>query len=188
MGAIKLKIKQTSEAYDPSVSKFLGSPTLPEGMLETLEGDVIFLLQINLEEIKDLDRENRLPHTGYLYFFLNVADGIYDLKPIVKYAPGEPTVLVDNFNEIVEGFEPFVEEYPIEFELVDEEGDGFGTKLFGVPADWNYAEEPPKLLLQFDPLEPGLGIFDSIDGLLYFFFDEKEPENLEKVNLVEEYS
>ena len=57
-----------------------------------------------------------------------------------------------------------------------------------VAIDWNYQDEPKKLLLQFDPLDPGLGIFEYVDGLFYFFFDEKEGNNFEKVILMEEFS
>lgn len=188
--AIGLRIKQDVENIEPNASKLLGSPVLPEGWLEKLDPSVIFLLQVNLSDIKDLDKDNVLPHEGYLYFFLDTVEGEYDLKPIVRYFKGEPLEVVENFNEVVDGYEEYVKEYPVEF--FECEDDASGTRLLGVPADWNYAEEPRRLLLQFDPLDPGLGIFENIDGLFYFFFKEgvKEPFKTSnvKVELQEEYS
>ena len=184
MSAIKLKIKKNEGKHDLGVSKFFGRPTLPAEWNDF--GDTtIFLLQINLEEIKDLDKENKLPHEGYLYFFLDVEDE-YAVTCDVRYYKGIPTVVMDDFNSIVPGYEQYNDEILVEFE--EAEDDATGTKLLGVPADWNYQDEPRKLLLQFDPLDPGLGLFEHIDGLFYFFFDEKDEKSFEKVTLMEEYS
>ena len=186
MSAIKLKLKNNNAQHDLGVSKFLGKPVLPHEWVDEFDETVLFLLQINLEEIKDLDRDNRLPHKGYLYFFLDTVDGEYSLRPIVRYYEGEPTDVVDDFNIVVPGYEEYTDEYLVEFELVDDEASG--TKLFGTPADWNYQDEPRKLLLQFDPLDPGIELFDYIDGLFYFFFDENDEKDFSKITLMEEYS
>lgn len=189
MSAIRLKIKKNPGDYDPGVSKFLGNPTLPKGWANTFDESVIFFLQINLEELAELDKENVLPHKGYLYFFLDIAESQWDMKAIVRYYPGIPEEIVDGFNEAVPGFEKYTKDFVVEFEETDEAS--ATTRLLGIPNDWNYAEEHRKLLLQFDPLDSDLdGLFTGIDGLLYFFFDEKEPFKYEKVKveLVEEFS
>lgn len=185
MSAIRLKIKSGEEKHDLGVSKFLGKPVLPGDWANEFPETVLFFLQINLEEIKDLDKDNLLPHTGYLYFFLDTAEGEYDMKPIVRYFDGIPDAVFDDFNSMVPDYSQYTDEYLVEFEEVDD--DEVCTRLFGNPSDWNYEDEPPKLLLQFDPLD-GLGIFEYIDGLLYFFFDKKNPQNFKKVTLMEEFS
>ncbi|OWA33657.1 hypothetical protein B9G55_20125 [Saccharibacillus sp. O16] len=59
-------------------SRVAGEPDLPEGTPWPLESDGVpmtFVCQLNLEELKDLDPENRLPKSGCLLFFA----GDYDL-------------------------------------------------------------------------------------------------------------
>ena len=185
MSAIKLKIKEAVGEHDLGVSKFLGRPTLPEGLADKFDETVLFFLQINLEEIKDLDKENKLPHKGYLYFFLGTADSEYSLKPIVKYYDGIPTDVIDDFNSIVPEYEEYTKEYLIEFEECDDYDSGH--KLLGKPNDWNYAEESDELLLQFDPLEGDMGIFSHLDGLIYFFFG-KDRKHFKDVKIMEEIS
>ena len=65
MSAIRLKVKKAQGKHDLGTSKFLGSPTLPDGWVDEINGDIIFLLQIRLEEIKDLDKDNM--HNKSLY-------------------------------------------------------------------------------------------------------------------------
>ena len=185
MSAIRLKVKKARGKYDKGCSKFFGSPTLPEGLENELDNDTIFLLQIRLSDIKDLDEDNILPHEGYLYFFIDTAGGDYDLKPIVKYYKGEPTTLIDEFNAIVDGYEHLTKEYLVEFERCAD--DETGNKLLGVPSDWNYMEEPRRMLFQYDPLDVDMGFLTSLDGLLYFFFDGKN-DDFDNISLMEEYS
>ena len=185
MSALHLKLKKAEGEYDFGTSKFLGSPTLPEEWLEDFEESVIFLLQIRLDEIKDLDEDNLLPHTGYLYIFLDTSEGEYNLVPIVRYYPGEPTHVLNEFNGIVDGYEEFIDDYLITFEKCDDGAPG--NKLFGVPSDWNYMEESKRLLFQFDPLDSEMGLFDYLDGLFYFFFDE-DLKDFSKITLKEEIS
>ncbi len=185
MGAIHLKVVPAEGEYDLGRSKFLGRPTLPEGWSEQFGESVLFLVQIRLEEIKDLDPENLLPHTGYLYFFLDTEDSEYNLKPIVRYYPGEPTEVIDEFNSLVPGFESFTSDWLIEFEPCDE-GDT-GNKLLGIANDWNYAGEAPKLLFQYDPLDSEMGFLSHLDGLIYFFFGE-DPKDFDQITIQEEIS
>lgn len=184
MSAIKLTVKKATGDYDQGRSKFLGNPTLPTGWSDTFDSSVIFLLQIRLEEIAKLDKDNLLPHKGYLYFFLDVADTEYSMKPIVKYYDGEPEELLNGFNDIVDGYEDYVNDYLVEFSECDDYDDGI--KLFGKPNDWNYEGEPEKLLLQFDPIASDMGIFSHLDGFLYFFFGKEK--DFSDVSLLEEIS
>ena len=184
MSAIKLTVKKAEGKYDQGRSKFLGNPVLPEKWVNAFDGSVIFLLQIRLEEIKDLDKDNLLPHEGYLYFFLDTADSEYSLKPIVKYYKGEPECVVTGFNEVVDEYEQYVDDYLVEFSECDDYEEGM--KLFGKPNDWNYADESEQLLFQFDPLATDMGIFSHLDGLIYFFFGK--DKNFKDVKLLEEIS
>jgi len=168
--AIGMKLTKATGEYDLGCSKFFGTPTIPGEMLEELDGDLMFLAQIRLADIAALDPENILPHTGYLYFFVDGNAGYgSDVLAEVRYYPGEPDTAVDDFNE---GFEiPGVcEDWLITFEEVEEDADG--NKLLGVPYDWNYEDEPPMLLLQYDPLETEAGFLSFMDGMAYFFAGE----------------
>lgn len=185
MSAIRLKVKRATGDYDLGASKFLGSPVLPERLTEAFGDTVIFLLQLRLEDIKDLDEDNILPHEGYLYIFLDVANSEYSLKPIVKYVKEEPTHCLNEFNDIVDGYEAFVDDYLIEFEKCDDYETG--NKLFGKPNDWNYAEDPRDLLLQFDPLDSEMGLFSHLDGLIYIFLG-KDHKTFKDVTIMEEIS
>ena len=186
MYAIRIKTRRAEGEYDLGASKMLGNPVLPESIMNELPETAAFLMQIRLEDIKDLDVDNLLPHTGYLYFFLDVEDGLYSMKPIVKYTTEEPTTHVDGFNDIVEGFENYNHDFLIEFEKCDEFDEG--NKLLGRPNDWQYAQEPEQLLLQIDPLaDPEMGLLDYLDGFLYFFFGE-DMRDFSQVQFVEDIS
>ena len=185
MSAIKLTLRKAPKDYDLGASKFLGSPVLPEKWLNIFSNETMFLMQIRLEDIKDLDKDNKLPHSGYLYIFLDTIDGEYNLKPIVKYYKGEPTHVLTDFNEICEGYERYNNAYLIEFSLCED--DESGNKLFGVPSDWNYMDEPRPLLLQFDPLDSEMDLFTNLDGLIYFFFND-DTYDYKKIKIMEEYS
>ena len=183
--AIRMKVHKASGDYDVGASKFLGSPVLPNRWINAFDSDTIFFLQIRLKDIAALDEENLLPHEGYLYFFLDTAGTEYSLQPIVKYTKTEPINVVNGFNEIVEGYEEYVDDYLIEFEKCDDYETG--NKLLGKPNDWNYAEDPRDLLLQFDPLDSEMGIFSHLDGLIYFFFG-KDRKTFKDVEIMEEIS
>ena len=183
--AIKLKLKRAEGDYDLGTSKFLGNPVLPEKWLEDFSSETIFLMQLRLEELKDFDEENILPHEGYLYIFLDVSNSEYSMKPIVRYYKGEPTHCLNEFNGVVDGYEEFTDDYLIEFEKCDDYESG--NVLLGKPNDWNYQDEPRRLLLQFDSLDSDMGIFDHLDGLLYFFLG-KDLKTFKDVELKEEIS
>ena len=183
--AIGIKVKKAEGIYDLGASKFFGTPTVPSAWEGDFYEDEIFFCQIRLSDIAELDRENRLPHTGYLYIFLETDEGSYHLKANVRYYDGEPELAIDDFNTAVEGYEHYNDEYLMEFFEVD--GDETCTRLFGVPCDWSYADESPELLMQYDPLDSKMGFLDSVDGYLYLFFSENERD-FNNVNLHLEYS
>lgn len=183
--AIKITAKKAAEGYDLGASKFFGTPTVPLSWDGDFYEDEIFFCQIKLSDIAELDKKNRLPHTGYLYIFLETEDGNYHLKPDVRYYDGEPELAIDDFNTAVEGYGHCNDAYLMEFSEVD--GDEICTKLFGSPSDWNYADKPPKLLMQYDPLDSGIGFLDSLDGFMYFFFG-KNKKKFEDITLWEEYT
>lgn len=183
--AIKIKVKKAPAEYDLGASKFFGTPTVPLAWRQAFDEDEIFLCQIRLADIAALDREGRLPHTGYLYIFLHTGGGDYGLAADVRYDDGEPALAIDDFNLAVEGYEKFNDAYLMEFDTVDDAEDC--TRLFGVPSDWNYEDEAPALLMQFDPLDSEMGFLSHLDGFLYFFFGEDERD-FGAVTLTEEYS
>ena len=183
--AIGIKVKKAPEGYDLGASKFFGTPTLPLSWEGDFYDDEIFFCQIRLSDIAHLDKENSLPHTGYLYIFLHTDGGDYALEADVRYFDGEPELAIDDFNLEVSGYEKFNDAYLMEFSFADD-GEPC-TRLFGDPCDQNYEDDPPKLLMQFDPLDNEMGFLDHLDGFLYFFFG-KDEKDLEGVTLVEEFS
>ena len=183
--AIKIKAVKAPEKYDLGASKFFGTPTVPAKWNGDFYDDELFFCQIRLSDIAELDTENKLPHMGYLYVFLHTEDGKYHLGADVRYHDGEPELAIDDFNAEVEEFEGFTEAYLMEFSECDEYE--ICTRLFGIPSDWNYADEPPKLLMQYDPLDNETDFLDTLDGFVYLFFGEDE-RTLEDVTLTEEYT
>ena len=183
--AIGIKVKKAQGDYDLGASKFFGDPTVPMGWEDAFYDDEMFFAQIRLADIAHLDTENKLPHTGYLYLFIHTEGGHYDLLADVKYHDGEPEVVLDEFNAQVEGYEQFGEAYLMEFAQVDD--DEICTKLLGNPSDWNHEEAPPKMLLQFDPLDNDMGFLSFLDGFVYFFYGDDEND-LEEIYLQEEFS
>ena len=179
MSSIKIKIKNTDRKEGLAVSKFFGKPTLPKEWISGFNDTTMFFLQINLGDIAKFDKNNKLPHEGFLYFFLDTQDE-QSLKCDVRYYKGVSRVIVDDFNSVVPGYEHFVKEVLIEFE--EAEDDAKGTKLLGVSSNPHYQNESETLLLQFDPTDPGLGIFKKFKGL-YFFFEEENKNDFSKVTL-----
>lgn len=183
--AIGIKVKKPEGDYDLSASKFFGDPTIPLAWEGDFYDDEIFFAQIRLADIAHLDTENKLPHDGYLYFFIHTEGGHYDLLADIKYSATEPELVLDQFNAQVEGYEQFDDAYLMEFAQVDD--DEICTKLLGNPSDWNYEEAPPKMLLQFDPLDNEMGFLSFLDGFVYFFYSDDEND-IEEVYLKEEFS
>jgi len=85
----------------------------------------------------------------------------------------------------VEDYERYTQAYLMEFSEADE--DEICTKLFGLPSDWNYVDEPPKLLMQYDPLDNEMDFLDTLDGFVYLFFG-KDERDFSQITLQEEYT
>lgn len=183
--AIGIKTERAPDRYDLGASKFFGTPTVPLVWQEDFDEDEMFLCQIKLSDIAELDRENKLPHIGYLYVFLHTEDGKYNLGADVRYYDGEPELAIDDFNAAVEEHSQYSEAYLMEFFEADD--DEVCTRLFGVPSDWNYRDEPPELLLQYDPLDNEMGFLDTLDGFLYLFFG-KDEKDFSQITLQEEHT
>ncbi len=167
--AIKINLRKATEDDSFDTSRFFGAPVIPEEWEERFDDDVVFLGQINLEEIARFDEENRLPHKGWLYFFVDTAKTPY--KAIVEYYDGDPEIIVEDFNECVPDFEHLNEDYIATFEPCDEFDPC--TRLFGgptMPLSEFTGTEP--LLLQYDPYEEA-GFMQFVDGFIYIFCDTK---------------
>jgi len=163
MGAIAVKIKK-DDGCDPGVSKFFGAPVVPGKWVDMFSDDVIFFAQIRLNDIESLDTDNKLPHTGYLYLFLDVE--MYPYQAMAFYYDGEPDTVIDDFNEVEPQFAHLNKSWAMSFEPTDDGADG--TKLFGTP--FSGFESDSELLMQFDPLDGDTGFLGNIDGYAYFFF------------------
>ncbi len=186
--AIKISLTKAPKEYDYGASKFFGAPTLPREWEDRFDESVIFFAQIRLEDIVPYDKENRLPHTGYLYFFIDTACDPYEVW--IEHYDGEPDMLVEDFNELVPEFSHLNQAFLMAFSLCDEGADG--TRLFGVPSSGYEEDDGTPLLLQFDPLDEYTGFLDSVDGYAYIFYDT-EAESLDgaselTLDLVVDYS
>lgn len=95
----KIRKMEVEDSSNYEISKMFGSPVFPTDFFEKNKlNDDFFLLQINLEEIKDM--QNILPKEGYLYFFLNILE--YPYVPKVLYTKEEITTVYDDINEVFE--------------------------------------------------------------------------------------
>lgn len=174
--AIGIKVKKAGSGADPGASRFFGDPAVPGAWVDNWSDDVIFFCQIRLSDIADLDVDGRLPHTGYLYIFLDTE--VYPYTPMVYLLDGEPDTVIDGFNEAEPRFPHLCEAWEMEFFQADDSADG--TRLFGFPSDWSYGEPAPRLFMQYDPLGADMGFLSDIDGFAYIFFadDEEDTENM----------
>lgn len=165
-------ITVTKGAKDDVVSKFFGAPAVPSEWENDFGEEIIFFCQIKLSEIAKLDPEKRLPHTGWLYVFLDTSE--YPYKPIVRISKTKPDMVIDDFNMIFEQFEPLNEPWSIKFSEAADKGEGI--KLFGEPDKWGSEEAPAKLFMQFDPKATDMPFLKDVDGLAYLFYDEEITE------------
>lgn len=157
MNIIKINPQPYEGDLNIAQSKMWGSADLPHTFkyptYEDEEGDdchYVFVAQINCEEVAPFDKENRLPHTGMLYFFAKIdyymgeflaepmCDGFWDLGDVkVLYYPKND---YENFERIIliddEDQEIAPKEQRIVFESLEEEGESlvYDHKLLGRPA------------------------------------------------------
>lgn len=166
LSAIKINAAEPHKTGSSPGSKFFGDPVVPYGWQEMFSDDVISFAQIKLSDIALLDTENKLPHTGYLYLFLDVE--MYPYQAMAYYYDGEPNTVIDDFNAVEPRFAHLTEERLMSFEPCDDNYEG--TRLFGCVQSG--CCENGEVLLQFDPIENETGFLDSIDGYVYFLFGE----------------
>lgn len=184
--AIALKVRKVKpgEVIDESCSKFFGKPCLPESLKDAYPDDSVFFAQINCAELKELDPDNRLPHEGYLYFFLDAE--MYpseDLYVLVDHSLEKPKYVIDDYNESSPICEGLNEAYIISFEKVP--ADYNGTKLLGCPS--NNVDDSnlrPGLLLQYDPMEFDVPFLTTCDGYAFVFFGETEENKFADADYV----
>ncbi len=176
--AIKITLTEAGENYDLTASKLFGAPVIPEPWEDRFAEDIIFFGQIRLSDIAELDTENRLPHTGYLYIFLDTEMFPYTAW-VDHYDGPPPRLVIDDFNEVEPRFAHLNRAFLMSFEAADEDYDG--TRLFGIPQ--TDIDDDSELLMQFDPLDNNTGFLSEMDGYAYFFFG-KEGERLDEVRFV----
>ena len=174
--AIKINIRP-SEQDLAGKSHWWGFPDLPEAFEWPCDEDgnlLTFICQISLEDISELDSENRLPHKGMIWFFAELDYFLGDLDAPCggtgEWEPGTFKVLYSEDNSDLLTHEYYWEDgepavLPAEemtFEAASETD--FGFKLLGMPAmTEGYENENEDLmsLLQLDEEERwGLRFFD----------------------------
>lgn len=175
--SIAIKVEKAAGEHDYTQSKFFGSPTVPNEWVERFYDDIIFLAQIRLSDIAEHDPDNILPHSGYLYFFLDAemypSDQLYVW---VEYYDGEPDTIIDDFNELSPLPCGLNEDWLISFGAAPPDADG--TKLLGLPSGAAGEDASlPKLLLQYDPLDfEGVPYLENVDGYAYVLFGRDEKD------------
>ena len=181
--AMKVRKVEPGEEIDEGCSKFFGSPTVPESLKDPYPDDGVFFAQIRCEDLGDLDPECRLPHEGYLYFFLDAE--MYpsdDLYMMVNHTLEEPKYILDDYNEEC-NIKGLTDTYIITFEKVDA---GYeGTKLLGYPSnDVDDSDDRSGLLLQYDPLDFDVPFLSTLDGYAFVFFGDDEEDKFSGVDYV----
>ena len=196
--AIKINIKPTEEDL-AGKSHWWGFPDLPEAFEWPCDEDgnlLTFICQISLEDISELDSENRLPHKGMIWFFADLDYFLGDLDAPCggtgEWEPGTFKVLYsEDCSDLLtheyywEDGEPAV--LPAEemtFEAASETD--FGFKLLGLPAlteGYENENEGFMSLLQMDEEERwGLRFFDC--GTMNFMIPaERTNDDFSNVSL-----
>ena len=181
--AIKVNKEIKNSKFDESCSKFFGKPCLPKSLLNKYSLDTIFLAQINCQDFAELDPENRLPHKGYLYFFIEVKTKPYiEFNAIIDYILEEPEYIIDDFNDysFMEGLN---DAYLISFEKKDAYYEG--TKLLGYPTnDIDDTNDKNSLLLQYDPLDFDVTFLNTCDGYAFIFYNLNKKIKSFKTKLI----
>ena len=166
--------------YDPNKhlrTHFLGAPLVPASLGEAFDDEVMFLGMIHLPEIAALDKENKLPHSGYLYFFMDTSASSRHMNPIVIHTLEEPDRIIDDYNDLfaLEEYRGANKARGVEFFEVEEDAEG--CKLLGYPCDWNYENKPRNpLLLTISHYDEDLDFLPELDGFTYVFFGPKGHE------------
>ncbi len=128
---IMVNLSRDRRNIAPNCSKMGGKPYLPTDFSwPTFSGDsyedgfaerpLSFLCQINLEEVKELDKENLLPKKGMLYFFYEMASMCWGFDPedegcarVYYYDDTEGFAPIDIPRDLAEEY--LVKEYRLNF-------------------------------------------------------------------------
>ncbi len=200
MKPIFLKLSKPAGEIETGGSRFFGNPDLPQEYeyptyvwADGEEYPYVFICQINLEEIAEFDKDNRLPHKGLLSFFAKIDRylGCFEDEDSVSGYISEPEDVRVLYFPDTDGFEEFV--------LVDEDDEPmsapelrieFADKLekyadehalFAAPdhrewETWDPPYESMEILLQVDSCEGDDYMLNFMDcGVLDFLID---PEDL----------
>ncbi len=173
--AVKINVAPEETDCDYACSRFMGSPLIPlswkekaeQGTLDIYENDA-FWFQVNFAELSWV-QGTALPTQGYLYVFLNLTEYPYTIRSYYyDGSEGEPTCVIDGFNEGFDAYGLMKTSYPITFTCCAccEEG----MKLRGNPAMGEY--EGKNLFMQYDPLDSPMKFLKEIDGYGYIFMKE----------------
>lgn len=133
-------------------SRFFGEPLVPEkwAMREPWSEDCYFMCQINLDDVKEYDKNGLLPKKGMMYFFVNTDSDDLDVK--VFYTPKDPDTVYEECNM---GFEDEVG-YDIFTDYVMAFGDGESNNfILGEEGD-------DVILFQYDPSESEMDLFSDV--------------------------
>lgn len=168
---IGIKTEKAHGEYDPGTSKFFGSPTMPEEWLAdgTVSDEDFFLGQLKLSEFESLDKNNLIPHNGFIYFFLAFDNEKY--IPNVRYSPKEPDTLIDDFNTGFDFLGDTEDEYSIDFFETDAGDDG--TRILVDNGE-------SITILQYDPLDDNMSPFlANTEKIAYFNIAKDDLKNLD---------
>lgn len=185
MIGIKYRLVENELQDELDSSKFFGSPVFPEGLLECLDPDDVFIGQINLEDIKNYN--DVLPKEGVLYFFINI--NMYPYQGKVVYSNKERYLVVDDINdEFIEGYQipkaMYMEFYEVDDDIntkCEYNWEDFGIQMLGDYPDFieeEYCLTDYRCLLMIDAMEVEIfPNFGSYDGYIFFMIREEDLIN-----------
>lgn len=157
---ILMKIRKGCGDHFIGASKFFGAPLIPENIKDKVRG-LIFLCQIKLEDIAELDPDNLLPHSGYLYFFVDKKQS--KPSPVVLYTNKQPDTALIAYNAGKSNAD-IDADWPIIFEKCGEYDDGL--RLLGKTKVSKFCEK--KVLLQYDSMFSVYHFWDDTPTKIFF--------------------
>lgn len=157
---ILMKIRKGCGEHFIGASKFFGAPLIPEDMKDKVHG-LTFLCQIKLEDIAELDPDNLLPHSGYLYFFVDKKQN--KPNPVVLYTNQQPDTALIAYNAGKSNAD-IDADWPIIFEKCGEYDDGL--RLLGKTKVSKFCKK--KVLLQYDPMFSVYHFWDDTPAKTFF--------------------
>lgn len=173
----KLLEKENEETFEKS--KILGSPVFPDGFYEENNlDDLLFVMQLNLNDLNAKYPNNLLPKNGFLYIFLDVDE--YPYEPYVFYTNKETKVVYDDFNDI---FDDEFGDYR-GYELVFNDNDEDSNYILGdidcdLGLDCEIDTSGYVVLLQIDSLSLPTNVLTlgQPDGYYVFLIKESDLKN-----------